>query len=261
MDWFIQKFPFVYEESEFEDLEHLKERLARAGWKREYLMFFRWDPAMLNAICMSGCFPMATYISYDRNEEKEGYPVGIAKLDLERCCLRLADFKWRKSTKLQATPYRLTVNQAWDQTIAGIWKRHGVNWVFPPLADGFKAMRPSDDGQAPFPARVYSVELWHGDQLAAAEIGYVCGATYTSLSGYFVSSFKGAGRVQLSALGCLLKQCGFDLWDFGMFMQYKVSYGASNFSRDHFFSLFQQNLSVPTTPLELFLTPDRKSVV
>ena len=178
------------------------------------------------------------------------YPVIIAKLDLKRCCCRLSDFKMRKTTIKEAKPYRLTVNTAWDRVIEGIWDRHGVNWVFPSLANAYKQLIPPSS----YLTRMYSIELWYGDELAAGEIGYTCGGSYTSLSGYFVKKFPGAGRVQLTALGCLLRKCGFDLWDWGMFMEYKVPYGASKYSRELFFDLYHQNLRLSPIPLEIYIT-------
>ena len=67
MDWFQQKFPFVSCPEEFNYFENLKRRLANAGYKREYLMYFGWDPQMIDRMCQSGCFPMATYINFDRS--------------------------------------------------------------------------------------------------------------------------------------------------------------------------------------------------
>lgn len=177
------------------------------------------------------------------------FPTMIAKLDRKRCCVRLSDLKWRKSTLPVANKYTLTVNQAWDDVISGIWNKHGIDWVFEPLANGYKAMRPP----SPYQTKLYSFELWCDGQLAAGELGYVCGTNYTSLSGYYESQFPGAGRVQLTALGCLLKVCGFQLWDFGMFMEYKVSYGASKFPRDQFFSEFATNLQQSPVAIEQYL--------
>lgn len=179
----------------------------------------------------------------------ESYPVIIAKLDLKRCCCLLSEFKYRLSTKKKARPFRLTVNQAWERVVEGIWDAHGVNWIFPALSNAFRQMRPPSQ----YRTKLYSIELWHGDTLAAGELGYACGATYTSLSGYFVKDFSGAGRVQLTTLGRLLQKCGFTLWDWGMFMQYKVAYGASKFPRQRFLDIHRANLQLSPVPIEQYL--------
>jgi Leu/Phe-tRNA-protein transferase len=161
----------------------------------------------------------------------------------------LADFAPRQSTIRAARGYHLTVNTAWEQVIAGIWDEHGVNWMFPSLADTFRQLQPP----SPFGTRMYSVELWKGSDLVAAEVGYANGGTYTSLSGYYRKNYPNAGRLQLTALGCLLKRCGFVMWDWGMYMDYKVDYGGRKVPRDLFFSLYAQHLALTPLSLEAFL--------
>jgi leucyl/phenylalanyl-tRNA--protein transferase len=91
--------------------------------------------------------------------------------------------------------------------------------------------RESIDGVA-----AHSVELYDGDELVAGEIGYTCGAAYTSMSGFHLRS--GSGSVQLAALGVLLQRAGFAFWDLGMPMEYKQALGARVVPRETFFDLY-----------------------
>ena len=78
MDWFVQKFPIVYFPSDFADLQVIEHRLVMAGRKREFVMYFGWDPVMIDEMAMSGCFPMASYVSFQRSS--------MFKLLLFCCC-------------------------------------------------------------------------------------------------------------------------------------------------------------------------------
>jgi hypothetical protein len=58
------------------------------------------------------------------------------------------------------------------------------------------------------------------EAFCAGEIGCSVGTMYTSLTGGFVVS--GTGSIQLGALAVLLVECGYEIWDLGMAMDYKT---------------------------------------
>lgn len=58
---------------------------------------------------------------------------------------------------------------------------------------------------------------------------------HESLTGF--SSYDSAGSVQLAALGALLSQNEFELWDLGMGMDYKYRMGAHNVSRINYLKI------------------------
>jgi len=78
------------------------------------------------------------------------------------------------------------------------------------------------------------VEVWNATtgELAAGELGYTVGSIYTSLTGFTAES--SAGSVQLAALGKLLIQHEFTVWDLGMEMAYKRSLGSHLIPRQDF---------------------------
>lgn len=63
----------------------------------------------------------------------------------------------------------------------------------------------------------------YADAVVAAELGYSCGDTYTSLTGAFDrgGEHQGAGAVQLAALCAQLWRAGYRVWDTGQHMDYK----------------------------------------
>ena len=78
-------------------------------------------------------------------------------------------------------------------------------------------------------------------RLVAGELGYAVGKVYTSLTGFY--SNGGEGSVQLCALGRMLSQCGFAMWDLGMGgsgMKYKTELGAHMLKREDFLKCFDR---------------------
>ena len=91
-------------------------------------------------------------------------------------------------------------------------------------------------------SRVVSVELWSSEtgKLAAGELGVLVGAVYTSLTGFFDKSrYSGAGKVQLAALADLLRNCGVQVWNLGMDLDYKNEMRAMTVPRGEFLRLFR----------------------
>lgn len=83
-----------------------------------------------------------------------------------------------------------------------------------------------------FKTHMISVEVWDCDgNLVAGELGYCVGNCYTSQTGrerimiiFTIGFYKvsGTGTIQLCGLGKLLAKEGFQVWDFGMELGYKV---------------------------------------
>jgi hypothetical protein len=126
-----------------------------------------------------------------------------------------------------------------------------MNWLYPPIVSAFeeinkRTIETNGHGVDAFlvdnktnkrcgttQVRLYSVEVWDlSGSLVSGEIGHSVGGIYTSLTGF--SNQDNAGSVQLLALGKLLMQCGFEYWDLGMEMEYKIRLGAELMSRTDF---------------------------
>jgi hypothetical protein len=95
-----------------------------------------------------------------------------------------------------------------------------------------------EGGTDPCFVQVHSIEVWKDKQLVAGELGYQCGASFTSMTGF--STVDSSGSVQLACLGRLLSKCGFELWDLGMDMDYKQTLGAWLVPRHEFVQQFRE---------------------
>ncbi len=77
--------------------------------------------------------------------------------------------------------------------------------------------------------------------LAAGEIGYIIGRTYTSLSGFRKKDkkYNNYGKLQLTLLAQYLEKNGFAFWNLGHpYMQYKLDLGARVLSREDFLDIW-----------------------
>lgn len=170
----------------------------------------------------------------NRNDSSKDNPSSantIATIDKSVSAVHIS-----KNVKKRAKNFRMTINQAFDQVVQGCHDQHGIGWLYPPIVDAFRIIHEGSTLQDfhSFPVRLYSIEVWNANtgKLAGGELGYSVGTMYTSLTGFACED--SAGSVQLAALGTFLWSCGFELWDFGMKLDYKSKLGAEDMSRDEF---------------------------
>mmetsp|Transcript_36146 Transcript_36146/g.77078 ORF Transcript_36146/g.77078 Transcript_36146/m.77078 type:complete len:391 (+) Transcript_36146:169-1341(+) len=209
-----------------------------------------FDPRLVVQLMAEGFLPIAT----------QGYL--LPKLHVERCVLQLnptSNLHITKSTRKKSKRFLLSVNECFDEVVAGCHRQHGTNWLYPPIvaafraihqrtidpnAGGVNAMLMAHDSLEPrdvTPVRLYTVEVWNAETgaLAGGELGYSVGGIYSSLTGF--SNEDAAGSVQLLALGKLLTQCGFEYWDLGMALDYKTRLGAELVRRTDFVGKVKQS--------------------
>jgi leucyl/phenylalanyl-tRNA--protein transferase len=209
-----------------------------------------FHPTLMAQLMNEGFLPIATP------------DVLLPKLHENRCVISLPeDLHISKSTRKKAKKFKMTLNQAFTRVVEGCREQHGeMCWLYPRLVEVFETMHrvehtPAvvvDTGHA-CPVRIYSVEVWNVETgaLAGGELGYSVGSVYTSLTGFCRED--GAGSVQLAALGRLLIQQQFSLWDLGMVMDYKTSLGCRPMPRKEFVSHIHAvrytkgHLTLPTT--------------
>lgn len=201
---------------------------------------FAWslcfDPAFVSRLFSQGFLPIATELYHEAPPNRTADPliVLLPKLHQHRCCLQLNEVRIIRSARKQARKYTFTVNRAFEQVVQGCHKQHGVSWLWPPVVDAFRILHKKV---------IHSIELWEEDTLVAGELGWSSGRVYTSLSGFYTKS--GSGSVQITALGGLMHQCGYELWDLGMELPYKTDLGAKNLPREEFLVKFHSLRNVP----------------
>lgn len=195
-----------------------------------------FHPRLVAQLMVEGFLPIAT----------EG--VLLPKLHEHRCVVTLPDrLHVSKSTRKKAKGFTISFNQAFEEVVEGCRAQHGPQcWLYPSLVQAFITIANNGHGMrvpiihsdgeqqraSPLEStgktctiHLYSVEIWNNDrQLVGGELGYTVGSVYTSLTGF--SAQDSAGSVQLAALGHLLCQLGFTLWDLGMEMEYKRNLGS-----------------------------------
>lgn len=121
----------------------------------------------------------------------------------------------------------------------------GESWLHPPYKKLMRNLAESGSASGARPGSdlsLFAVEL-HArdcDKPVAGELGYVIGATWTSLSGFMHPDrrrWNNMGKVQLHCLGALLESAGFAFWNLGQCqMQYKLDLGARILDRSDFLS-------------------------
>jgi Leu/Phe-tRNA-protein transferase len=173
----------------------------------EFCVSLRLDPLMVAATCRHGCMPMGLEI--------RGRQILLIKCHERRSVLDFADLHTSKSTVRRARGLSLEIDRDFRSCLAAVVASYPDRWLVEGLCESLASLH-----EAPLPGvRFHSVEVYEGAELAAGEIGYGCGAVYTSLAGFHRRS--GAGSVQLASLGAILESGGFAFWDLGMDIEYK----------------------------------------
>jgi hypothetical protein len=147
-----------------------------------------------------------------------------------------------RSGWIDSEDMRLRLTQDIRAVTEGIASRYGAeSWLLPPYRELISSLAL----EPPPGFSVLAVELWSGNRgfLLGGELGYACGATYTSLSGFIADcshfpdgkTLGGRGTVQLLALSRLLENCGYAFWNLGHpYMQYKLDLGCRVLERSAF---------------------------
>jgi len=214
-----------------------KEDALVPGYLKPYMRHYHddfwvsrtFDAKFIASLMYEGFLPIAT--------EYGGIHYLLPKLHEARCVLEPKNLHIPKSTRKKAKGFTLRINTSFDKVVEGCHNQHGEAWLYPPVVTAFKEITSKPDGIHVSQSNViklFSIELFEDKtgKLVAGELGYTNGAIYTSLTGF--SCVSGAGTIQLYALGSLLHLRGFQLWDLGMSMEYKMNMGAVAWDRPQF---------------------------
>lgn len=213
-----------------DDLDRVPELL---GLGEEFVASEDLSPAMVAGACRRGFLPMALTLPF--------LPVLLIKSHLHRFVLTLSRVHVPRNARRYARGLRVYVDRHFEKTLAVTIDAHPDSWIIPDLYNAFAVLHTSPiDGM-----QTHSVEVYHGDELVAGEVGYQCGPVYTSLSGFHYRN--GAGTVQLLSLAWILANGGAQFWDLGMEGEYKTRLGARPVERDAFLRMYLDATRLNTT--------------
>lgn len=154
----------------------------------------------------------------------------------------LLDFKNLHISKkvkrlLKNNKSRFCINSNFDEIIEKISLLHKESWIKENYLQTLKALYSNNLSRKDFQVMTFSLIDKETDELIAGEIGYVIGATYTSLSGFSSrdKTYSNYGTLQLVLLSKYLESKGFEFWNLGHpQMSYKKKLGCIIYKREDF---------------------------
>ena len=146
---------------------------------------------------------------------------------------------------LKKDEFELVWNRQFDSVLDKFEEYHKYNWIEGEYKTLMKKLHRSHFENF----SLCSVELIakESQELVAAEIGYVIGKTYTSLSGFSSKEkhYANCGTLQLVLLAKDLQKRGFSFWNLGHpHMEYKKRLGVTVLERESFLTLWQKESSL-----------------
>ncbi|MCP3942878.1 MAG: leucyl/phenylalanyl-tRNA--protein transferase, partial [Desulfobacteraceae bacterium] len=130
--------------------------------------------------------------------------------------------------KIKKTPFKITMDNAFEQTIISCAKPRRDNpentWLVEEMIDAY--IRLHKHGYA------HSIETWHKNKLVGGLYGVCLGGTFFGESMFSLES--DASKVALTALATLLNHHGFDMIDCQVTTNHLLNMGAVEVCRDTF---------------------------
>jgi Leu/Phe-tRNA-protein transferase len=216
-----------------DDCNILAELLPRADYNEDFCLALDCEPGFIARLMAAGFLVMAMNMAGEKPEEPDKH-ILLPKHHLIRSCLFFPELHIKKSIRPRLSRYDLRFDADFDLILDKCLETHGDGWLTAPLV---KAIRDIRAGPS-MPVRPVAFGLYRGETLVAGEFGIVTGRVYTSYSGYTEES--NAGTVQMILTAQYLEKNGFAFWDLGMPLDYKLTLGAREISREDFMDLFRK---------------------
>jgi Leu/Phe-tRNA-protein transferase len=207
----------------YPDLEH------EVYWSDNWSPEFYRGLARAGFITISGCVAPEQWLLLP--ELQRNYAV----LDWKEVRIRGGVRKLMSRMDSGVEAVRLRLNRNPDAVLEGLVNYHGPNcWLGPPYVALMRLLAQRQD-----PGFILlGVELHAGSELVAGELGYITGAAYTSLSGFFRRTnraWNNFGKLQMVLLARELESMGLAFWNMGHpCFQYKEELGARTVPRGEF---------------------------
>ncbi|MDR0313756.1 MAG: GNAT family N-acetyltransferase [Treponema sp.] len=222
-----------------DDCDKAADALIDTEYGEDFCLSLSFDPLFVAELMAAGFLVMSCRLEdlAGPDESETGTAekfVLLPKHHLIRSCLFFPELYVKKSIKKHLPLYDLYFDRDFDLVLDKCIEIHGDGWLTPPLITAIREMQNIEES----PARPVSFALYRKDKLVAGEFGIVCGRVYTSYSGYFEED--NAGTVQMIHTAAWLEKAGFSFWDLGMPLDYKLTLGAREISREDFYVLFRE---------------------
>jgi Leu/Phe-tRNA-protein transferase len=216
-----------------DDCDALAEILPQIGYNEDFCIALDFEPLFIARLMAAGFLVMSAILTGEEEGEQDTV-ILFPKHHLIRSCLFFPELHIKKSIRSRLSRYELRFNVDFDRILDKCLETHGADWLTSPLVKAIREMHTSSS----LPARPASFGLYRGETLVAGEFGIVAGRVYTSYSGYTEES--NAGTVQMILTAEFLEKNGFAFWDLGMPLDYKLTLGAREISREDFMALFRK---------------------
>jgi len=230
-----------------DDCKAVVDRMIEDGYDDEFCFAFDFNPEFVAGLMKAGFLVMSANIK-DKGEE----PVYLLfpKLHTWRSALFFNNLHIKKSIRRYLNRYELRPDTEFDRILDRCVKKHGNDWLTPPLVECIKKIRQGEGVTrpsvinhnsllpAPYPYPT-TFGLYNNGELVAGDLGVVCGNVYTSYSGYYDED--NAGTVQLILTTRYLQEHGFSFFDLGMPMDYKTEMGAEDIHMRQFIQMFRNS--------------------
>jgi Leu/Phe-tRNA-protein transferase len=238
-DIFMDLYPLRYNLQGYvyldpcDDCNAAARALSLTGYSEEFCVARDFDIDFIDRLMAAGFLVMSEVLSGGSPEEPD-LTVLLPKHHLIRSCLFFPDLHIKKSIRSKLSRYELRFNPDFDLILDKCIGTHGSGWLTDPLATVFRLMKKQE---ARLSVRPVSFGLYREGELKAGEFGIAAGKVYTSYSGYYDED--DAGTVQMILTARYLESAGYAFWDLGMPLDYKLTLGAREISREEFMERFR----------------------
>ncbi len=226
---------YLLESVFFKDEEYFTNYIA-PNMQNNYYWSDEWSESFYITLAKLGFIST----SYDRPDGL----ILLPELQFEYAVLDFENLHISKKVRklLKKGEYIFSLNSRFDEVLENFEKHYKYNWIKGEYRELLKRLHEHNAEHENF--QIISVELIcpQTHKLIAAEIGYIIGKTYTSLSGFTLREKKYAnyGTLQLVLLAEYLQNKGFAFWNFGHpHMEYKKKLGCTIVSREEFLQRWQ----------------------
>lgn len=142
----------------------------------------------------------------------------------------------RLARTIRAAKFRLTINQAFAEVMAGCGDR-AETWITPDMLAAYTRMHKL--------GHAHSIEAWQGDQLVGGIYGVAIGGFFAGESMFH--RVRDASKVALAYLLEYLHVRGFVLFDTQVLTEHTARMGAIEIPRSEYLTRLKAALEVPVT--------------